>query len=214
MAAPTKHSETASCVVCEILWLRENSCLGRINLNSSHGCRRVTLETVATGVKDLGRENVYYNQQSEQKCYRCGHDGHRSVECQFRGDIFRKCGKKGHLQAVCRSQESNNAAPLEHRRKTTPKAPVRKVDEPEDESSANGDEDEEVPGCFKVKVNSVKATPPPIKVSVKLYGKLIEMEVDTGAAVSIISERTYRKWLKDTPLCPAEIQLQTYTSSH
>ena len=172
----------------------------------------VTLETVATGVKDLGRENVYYNQQPEPRCHRCGRDGHRPIECRFRGAICRKCGKKGHLQAVCRSRENNNAAPLEHKRKGTQKAPVRKIDEPTDESSVNGDEDDEVPGCFKVTVNSVKATPPPIKVTVKLEGQPVVMEVDTGATVSIISECTYRKWLNDTPLCPAEIQLQTYTS--
>uniref|UniRef100_A0A1X7T3H2 Uncharacterized protein n=1 Tax=Amphimedon queenslandica TaxID=400682 RepID=A0A1X7T3H2_AMPQE len=89
MAAPTKHSETALCVVCNILWLRENSCLGRINLIGSHSrLLAVTLETVATGVKDLRQENVYYNQQSEQKCYHCGCDGHCPVECRHRGAIY------------------------------------------------------------------------------------------------------------------------------
>ena len=37
------------------------------------------------------------------------------------------------------------------------------------------------------------------------------MEVDTGAAVSLISEYTYRKYLRAVPLEPTDLQLHTYT---
>ena len=33
----------------------------------------------------------------------------------------------------------------------------------------------------------------PIKVKLEIQGKPVEMEVDTGAAVSIISEETYKR---------------------
>ena len=39
----------------------------------------------------------------------------------------------------------------------------------------------------------------------------MEMEVDTGAAVSIISE-CYKEHLQDAPLAPAALKLHTYTS--
>ena len=116
----------------------------------------VTLETIATGVKVLRRENVYYQhhpQQQVQKCHCCGRDCHCPIESWFCGATCPNCGRKGHLQVMCQSKKSNNRTPNEQKWKVAPKAPVRKVDESEDESSAT--EDEDVPGCFSLKVNSV-----------------------------------------------------------
>ena len=51
----------------------------------------MTMETSATGMRDLGREPVYYNsskvpsEAAVSKCHRCGREGHRPTECRFRG---------------------------------------------------------------------------------------------------------------------------------
>ena len=45
----------------------------------------------------------------------------------------------------------------------------------------------------------------------RLNGKVLPMEVDTGAAVSIISQHTYCKHLGSVRLLPAALQLHTYT---
>ena len=67
--------------------------------------------------------------------------------------------------------------------------------------------------CFKYlfPVNSQRANP--IEVSVTVERVLIAMELDTGAAVSVISEHTYHStWPHDRPaLQPSLIKLRTYS---
>jgi predicted aspartyl protease len=52
-----------------------------------------------------------------------------------------------------------------------------------------------------------------ILVSVQIEGEDVTMEVDTGAAVSVISEATYEKVFKNVKLQlqPTPISLRTYT---
>lgn len=58
-----------------------------------------------------------------------------------------------------------------------------------------------------------KSKVPPITTTVKVQGKRLSMEIDTGASVSIISECTWRGlWSpQQLPLCPTEMKLTTYT---
>ena len=54
----------------------------------------------------------------------------------------------------------------------------------------------------------------PLYVTVIVDDKPIKMEVDTGAGVSIISEKTYKNTWKESqapPIKPAKIRLRTYT---
>ena len=53
--------------------------------------------------------------------------------------------------------------------------------------------------------------PSPIQVSLKVEGKPLTMELDTGAAVSIITEATRRAMFQDLKLCESSIVLKTYT---
>ena len=48
------------------------------------------------------------------------------------------------------------------------------------------------------------------QVALLLEGKKVSMEVDTGSAVSIVSEREYKNLLKHLRLRPTRIHLQTY----
>lgn len=55
---------------------------------------------------------------------------------------------------------------------------------------------------------------PPLLVTVKVNGELCEMEVDTGAGISLVSEETYRKKWKGSQipvLRPSDVRIQTYT---
>ena len=51
----------------------------------------------------------------------------------------------------------------------------------------------------------------PIKVKLEIQGKPVDMEVDAGAAVSIISEETYKKLFPNLNLQKVSIGLKTYT---
>ena len=49
------------------------------------------------------------------------------------------------------------------------------------------------------------------QVQLWLEGKQVTMEVDTGSAVSIISEAEYNTLFKNLPLQPSKLQLRTYS---
>ena len=51
----------------------------------------------------------------------------------------------------------------------------------------------------------------PLEVVVQLNEKSLSMEVDTGAAVSLVSETTYHNLFGDLPLTPSSVQLHTYS---
>ena len=51
----------------------------------------------------------------------------------------------------------------------------------------------------------------PIKISLQINNQPLQMEVDTGAAVSLISQRTHQEYLSQIPLEKSDILLKTYT---
>ena len=52
----------------------------------------------------------------------------------------------------------------------------------------------------------------PITVQLELNGQQVLMQVDTGAAVSIIAEATQQKLFPNAHLKQSSVQLQTYTT--
>ena len=165
-----------------------------------------TMETVETDLQELNlRKNhnpVLQVQPRNKTCSRRSREGHEPSNCRFRSATCQACGRRGHIQVACRT---NGFA------KQQRKAPVRRL---QDETGPDSEEDEassEDIGVFKLYANSVRSAPPPVVVEVVLNGKRVTMEVDTGAAVSLISEYTYRKYLRAVPLAPTDLQLHTYT---
>ena len=51
----------------------------------------------------------------------------------------------------------------------------------------------------------------PIVVDLNIAGRPLKMELDTGAAFSIISDRTSKAHFADVKLRPSSILLKTYT---
>ena len=51
----------------------------------------------------------------------------------------------------------------------------------------------------------------PITVDVAVPGKTIEMEVDTGAAVSFVTEQQQQELFPTAVLCHSNVTLRTYT---
>ena len=162
-----------------------------------------TAETVEEGLNNLSvssRPDIHkVLRKKSSSCYRCGHWAN---DCKHRVTVCRRCGKRGHLQAVCRSSK-----PFQKSSSTFPVKNIMNqgVGKEKDDSCS-----EEDIGIFQV--NSTRGSPPPILVSARLNGCSITMEVDTGAAVSIVSEKVYQRYLKKmSPLQVTELELQTYT---
>ena len=125
----------------------------------------------------------------EHKCYRCGNTTHTAQSCRFKSAKCRHCGKVGHIERVCRSKAEQKSV----------KHPVRSIQE----------EDEEFSLVDKLHGGSDKT--PPIMVSVTVNNQPIEMELDTGAAFSLVSEATFRKLWPDSTLQESTIRLCSYS---
>ena len=133
------------------------------------------------------------NSTPAQSCYRCGKPGHTPSTCRFKEAICRKCNKKGHIAKVCHSTNPHKAS---HRK-------TRQANWVENEPKHS---DSDLP----IHKLSTRGTHP-IKVKLQIQGKPVSMEVDTGAAVSVVSEDTYKELFFDLPLKIASVCLKTFT---
>ena len=130
------------------------------------------------------------------QCYRCGAN-HSPDSCRFKTVDCNHCGKKGHIARVCRSK-----ARLSQKQQPTPHNPRTHQIEVQTE-----------PQEYAM-FYSGSGNPTPIQVTLSVSDVEVTMEVDTGAALSIISEDTYRRlWVQDNapPLKPCTARLKTYT---
>ena len=129
-------------------------------------------------------------------CYRCG-GKHLAPDCWHKETECYTRGKKGHISRVCRSKGKTRGNPK------SPKDQKAKVVEAEEESFV----------VNMAKTGGQKVDP--FMLTVLVDGKSLEMEVDTGASISLISERTLKThWTKkDKPpaLMRSAVKLSSYT---
>ena len=128
-------------------------------------------------------------------CFRCG-GKHEPKECQFKDSECHFCHKKGHIFKVCRKKTGSQQG----KRTTTPHG-TNTVAEP--------DEVEYPLHALTTGKNQ------PLTVNLKINNDDLQMEVDTGATLSIISKKAYeRLWptKRMTPLLKfSHATLKTYT---
>ena len=120
------------------------------------------------------------NHRGRHPCYRCRGTNHVPSQCCFIGKHCFNCGKLGHTARVCHSKNSTGT------QQQSTRNPVRVVQmdspeyvEPNDEYSLN-------------KVTSATKESPPqkpcaLEVDVIVEGKKLVVELDTRAAVSLVS---------------------------
>ena len=120
-------------------------------------------------------------------CSRCLGIGHSPHTCRFKTAKCNKCHKLGHLARACHSPQPVKKDHGNSTRQMTASQPskgqVRQVTD---------DSKEEVPDI--VHVHTVReGLPGSYKVMLEVNKQPIEMELDTGAIVSLISEATWRE---------------------
>ena len=128
-------------------------------------------------------------------CFRCG-GKHEPKECRFKDSECHFCHKKGHISKVCRKKTWSQQG----KRTATPHG-TNTVAEP--------DEVEYPLHALTTGKNH------PLTVKVKINNADLQMEVDTGATLSIISKKTYERLWPTQKLAPllkfSHATLKTYT---
>lgn len=125
----------------------------------------------------------------QQACYRCK-GKHWARDCRFKNEKCHSCSKIGHISRACRSKMAD-------------KAQAQYVDEKEEDGES------ELLGEYAVYTASTSKKG--LMVDVALEGQEMSMHLDTGAAVSLLSEVGYRKALSHLPLKRTKLQLTTYS---
>ena len=147
--------------------------------------------------------------QSVPTCYRCGIRGHAVSKCQVDKNIIcHYCQKKGHMQRACKSK-NKGVAPTSDTGTQRPKSrcrikPVGRVEEESD-----SDDSKDSPLCLVESKGVVHS--PLIKVKVKLDNCVVNMAVDTGAAMSLMSQTTFQGLWPGRGLQPSQVRLRAYT---
>ena len=123
-------------------------------------------------------------------CHRCGKMGHAQDKCYYRLQKCRACGKRGHIAKMCKSSSQGGTF---GRDRTLPggnsghRAGHVEIKVPSD-SPCESTQGFEAVGLFTVQM--AEGDPEaPITLHPEVNGVTLAMELDTGASVSLISER-------------------------
>ena len=158
---------------------------------------------------------VHQVTSSNSTCYRCGKLNHTASQCRYKDFDCLKCGKRGHLKVVCRSkgyrpQIGNTHSNETQRSRKNSFRPQRTkyIKEMEDKSDDQLSTENRDLALFTLGGEARR----PIKVDVKIGDKPLTMEIDTGAAVSIVSKQEYDSKFSSYELRKSAVVLKTYTS--
>ncbi|XP_026046823.1 uncharacterized protein K02A2.6-like [Astatotilapia calliptera] len=132
----------------------------------------------------------------KQPCYRCG-GKHSARECKFRSEKCHVCAKIGHIARACRNKKFSQQT---------------QYLETEDECSSRNDE-AELFGVYSM--YSITSSEKGYTVDVVLGSKNTTMLLDTGSAVSVVSDKYYQMHLTHFPIKPASgLKLKSYSGQH
>lgn len=120
-----------------------------------------------------------------QKCSVCGYNNHKSNQCRFKKYKCKKCNQKGHLSRMCSGNSS-----------------VHYVEKGTVESGDDGESN-----LFNIKCRKSG----PMTEFVTVNGTCLEFQIDSGSAVNVISETTYKTYFWEVPLSSTNKRLYNYT---
>lgn len=156
------------------------------------------------------REN-YQNERSatQSECYRCG-QAHDPRKCRWKNAVCHACQKTGHLARRCQSKKKSEPESKEKKAHF-----LTDVQEEETEVSEKQEKGGQEYKLYTLNLMQTRADrSKPIVVPLTLNKTVCEMELDTGAAVTVINENMYKtvcNGANSPALEPSKCTLRTYT---
>uniref|UniRef100_A0A5S6QJF2 RNA-directed DNA polymerase n=1 Tax=Trichuris muris TaxID=70415 RepID=A0A5S6QJF2_TRIMR len=114
-------------------------------------------------------------------CYRCG-GPHSQQTCRFKDAVCNFCKRVGHIERVCRVKAKSMTAKQKH---------VPSVKQTNTTNMVNKNADSSCVNVTYAQSNFVSCTP--LDTTIYINGIPVKMEVDSGAAFTLISEVTYEQ---------------------
>ena len=153
-----------------------------------------------------------------KECFRCGSKKHLADKCPFKNQECFKCKKLGHTQMKCKKfGNPNNRMHL-----VEEELEVSQVESEEIDLTLELESDLHCLNLYRLVFefelsvtvyqlgDEERRSSEPIMISIKLNKITVRMEVDTGAAVSVMSVELYNA-VGGGPLDRCEMRLKTYT---
>ena len=175
----------------------------------------------ANKIQDLnqghGRKSTGGRRSSSQRCEACGSKAHGFNVCKFKTATCHRCQQKGHIRPVCKARlpESSFQRGSYNSRDMNVNSCELNREEAGDDSSfqmyenSTNSEDAEGFGLYRTGTESV--TVKPYVVTVQLGNATVNIEVDTGASRSTVSQYVYNTLLTDFPLENTDVTLRSYS---
>jgi len=151
---------------------------------------------------------TYRFQKQSVPCYRCSGTNHDQSFCRFKNAICHGCSKRGHILIACKSTSGRRSN--DHRVRPNPAAAGRDRDVhaiSDDESPSVGVGSIEIVDNYHLESKARDK----IWLTVKVNGRLLKMELDTGSGVSIINKSDYLENFSSIPLQETSVLFRTYT---
>lgn len=134
-------------------------------------------------------DNAKPKYDGKKPCFRCG-GKHAAEDCKFKNEKCFECKKTGHIGKMCRSKKNLGRNQY---------------------VGFDTDEEDVDFGLYSLyHTQSNKTTNKEYRVTLSLDGNPVSLELDTGAAVTIVSEGIYKAYLKHLPMQKSSVKLKDY----
>ena len=175
----------------------------------------------ANKIQDLnqgnGRKSTGGRRINSRRCEACGSKAHGFDVCKFKTATCHRCQQKGHIRPVCKArlpESSFQRKSSNSRDMSLNNCELNPQEECDDSSfqmyeDSTKSEDAEGFGLYRTGTDSM--TVKPYVVSVQLGNATVNMEVDTGASRSTVSQYVYNTLLTDFPLQNTDVTLRSYS---
>lgn len=165
--------------------------------------------SISAAVNKVNLHNKFQDMSIKEKvkslrghCFRCGSESHKSNECNARDKTCQQCRKVGHIAKVCFTNSRSNFTRGREQKQLDRNSSSTSVDP----CSRSHDEDIFCVRQYKGSRNDK------MMIEVTIDDKHVNLELDTGAAVTTMSLETFQNLFPGKSLQSTNLKLRTYTN--